>query len=308
MSRLTFCLVVVSLVAGCMQPNLRPNPPAKRQAWEYITVHCQDPRTNNYYTLALPQEYAKCDDKDEQISAAEYEARPRIGAQSPSDTSGTDTPAVSRKISTGTGFVINPTGMILTNDHVIDECTNVTVRFGGSDPLAASIIARDPQNDLALLKMPSWSGTVARFREGGPVRPGDSVVAFGFPLQGRLSSTGNVTTGSVTALAGLGDDARYLQVSAPVQPGNSGGPLLDLSGNVIGVIVSKLTIVRMGAGKIDIPQNVNFAIKTAVARAFLELHNVKIATAPMRTRLDAADVADLARVYTGIIECYATSR
>ena len=85
-----------------------------------------------------------------------------------------------------------------------------------------------------------------------------------------LASGGNVVTGNVTALAGLGDDSRFLQISAPVQPGNSGGPLFDRHGNVVGVVVAKLNALKIASATGDIPQNVNFAIKASVAIAFLD--------------------------------------
>ena len=97
---------------------------------------------------------------------------------------------------------------------------------------------------------------------------------YGFPLTGALASGGNVTTGIVTALAGLADDSRFLQVSALVQPGNSGGPLLDRNGTVVGVIVSKLNALSVASVTGDIPQNVNFAIKASVAAAFLDAQGV----------------------------------
>jgi S1-C subfamily serine protease len=72
-------------------------------------------------------------------------------------------------------------------------------------------------------------------------------VVYGFPLTGALASGGNVTTGNITALAGLGDDSRFLQISAPVQPGNSGGPLLDRNGSVVGIVVSKLNALGVAS-------------------------------------------------------------
>ena len=83
-------------------------------------------------------------------------------------------------------------------------------------------------------------GSAATFRDGQNIRPGDGVVVVGYPLRGLLASNANVTTGTISALAGVRDDSRRLQLTAPVQPGDSGGPLLDLSGNVVGVIVATL--------------------------------------------------------------------
>jgi serine protease Do len=112
------------------------------------------------------------------------------------------------------------------------------------------------------------------------VQQGEDIVVYGFPLAGVLSSGGNVVTGNVTALAGLGDDSRFLQISAPVQPGNSGGPLLDRYGDVVGVVVAKLNALKIASATGDIPQNVNFAIKASVAMAFLDAQRVTMSTTP----------------------------
>jgi S1-C subfamily serine protease len=93
--------------------------------------------------------------------------------------------------------------------------------------------------DLALLKADPPS-SIATFRGGPAPKLGDSVLAFGFPLPGLLSSEGNVSTGILSAMSGLRNDVRFVQISTPVQPGNSGGPLLDSSGHVIGIVVAKL--------------------------------------------------------------------
>jgi TPR repeat protein len=203
----------------------------------------------------------------------------------------------------GTGFVITQSGFVLTNNHVVAQCTEVRARHAG-DPLGTlTSIARDPQNDLALLKLPARFAEPASFREGG-IRLGDAVVVYGFPLVGMLASQGNLTTGSVSALAGLGNDSRMLQISAPVQPGNSGGPLLDSGGNVVGVINSKLNTLRTAAATGDVPQNVNFAIKATVARTFLDANNVDYRTAGAARELKTADVADRAKKFTLLIECW----
>ena len=101
--------------------------------------------------------------------------------------------------------------------------------------MQAFVSGQDATNDLVLLKTELPNLGVASFRFGP--RVGEQVATYGFPLSGLLSSSGNFTLGSVTSLAGLSDDTRVLQTSTPIQPGNSGGPLLDMSGNVIGVII-----------------------------------------------------------------------
>jgi S1-C subfamily serine protease len=100
------------------------------------------------------------------------------------------------------------------------------------------------------------------------------VLVFGYPLAEALSSAGNTTVGNVTALAGVRDDSRFMQISAAVQPGNSGGPALDEAGRLIGVVVSKLNALAIAMITGDIPQNVNFAIKVATLASFLEANGI----------------------------------
>jgi hypothetical protein len=138
------------------------------------------------------------------------------------------------EISTGSGVVIRAQGEILTNAHVVEGCQNITVKLASGISEVGVLVASDEKNDVALVRLKNVTNplpSVAVFREGAPVRPGEAVVALGYPLSGLLSSEANVSVGNVSALAGLHDDSRYLQISAPVQPGNSGGPLLDASGH-----------------------------------------------------------------------------
>ena len=164
-------------------------------------------------------------------------------------------------------------------------------------------MASDTKNDLAVIQTNGRATRAAAFRAGG-VRQGESVVAYGFPLSGAIASTGNVTTGNVSALAGFHDDSRMLQISAPVQPGNSGGALMDMTGAVVGVVVGKLNAAKFMEVTGDIPQNVNFAIKAHVAKGFLESHGVEYETAPKARGLSVADVADAARAFSVRVLCY----
>jgi S1-C subfamily serine protease len=159
---------------------------------------------------------------------------------------------------TGTGFAVSENGHLVTNDHVVAGCGEVRIQLPDRQGASAVAVARDPGNDLALL-MASARLPVPSFGPG--IRAGDSVVAVGFPLHGLLASEASVTTGTVSALAGIGNDARFLQMTVPVQPGNSGGPLLDLQGRVVGIVVGKLDALQVASVIGDIPQNVNFAIK-----------------------------------------------
>ncbi len=207
--------------------------------------------------------------------------------------------------STGTGFFVAEDGSLVTNAHVIADCTNMSVKTDDGSMSTALRIATDTANDLALLrltKLPTKPPRVATLRVGS--RLGEGVEAFGFPHSDVLSTSGNFTLGNVTALTGLHDDIRYFQMSAPVQASNSGGPLLDTSGNVVGVVSAKLDAIKMMVASDDLPQNVNFAIKSAMVAAFLDANRVtyKVGT-PAATPLQSADIADQARAMSGFVVC-----
>ncbi len=142
------------------------------------------------------------------------------------------------------------------------------------------------------------------FRGGRGIRAGDGIIVIGFPLRGILASEANVTSGTVSALAGPRDDRRLFQITAPVQPGNSGGPVLDRSGNAVGVVVGKLNAIRIARATGDIPQNVNFAVSAGTTRAFLDAQDVPYKTAPSTADLSPADVAAKARKFTVLLECW----
>jgi serine protease Do len=213
-------------------------------------------------------------------------------------------PNPNARASTGTGFLVAPE-RVLTNHHVVDGCNRVLLKAPDGRWLGATPPARvDQQLDLALLAVPGLTGPTLAFRQGPAVRRGEGVVVFGFPLAGLLSSDPKLTRGEINGLAGLADNPIHFQVSAEVQPGNSGGPMLDMQGHVTGVVVSKLNAQRVAQRTGDIAQNVNFAVKGEAALAFLQR-----AGAPPRLALStgaersAADIGDIAQRSTLFIRC-----
>jgi S1-C subfamily serine protease len=211
-------------------------------------------------------------------------------------------PPRDKRASTGTGFFVSPRGHVLTNHHVVENCGTITVALEGNVSQSARVIARDSKNDLALLATTGLTpSAIPNLRMG--VRLGESVFVYGFPLAGLLASSGNFTIGNVTAVAGLGDDTTMIQMSAPVQPGNSGGPVFDQYGNVVAVVVSKLNALRIAKVTSDIPQNVNFAIKSPIALGFMEAGNVSASTAASTTKLEGTQIAERARAFTTQIRC-----
>ena len=207
--------------------------------------------------------------------------------------------------SSGSGFVVSrERGFVLTNKHVVRGCGNVKVRFSGGESRPATVRALDPDDDLAIIETRLPNGPSASFRDDPAVRPGDDIVAVGYPLNGLLADQVNVSTGSVNALAGLYNDLHVLQMSAPVQPGSSGGALFDASGNVVGVVVTKLNAKLVADETGDIPQNVNFAVKAAIAREFLRAQGIPFRSAPSTARRSNADVGEIGRQVTVLVECW----
>jgi serine protease Do len=162
-------------------------------------------------------------------------------------------------------------------------------------------VARDKSSDLALIATDLSPPSTAKWRSS--IRQGEDIIVYGFPLAGVLAAGGNVATGNVSALAGVANDERFLQISAPLQPGNSGGPLLDRSGNVVGIVVAKLDALKVASVIGDIPQNVNFAIKASVAAAFLEAHGVTHVESAATPALSTADLSDRAKGLTVQVVC-----
>ncbi len=205
------------------------------------------------------------------------------------DPAATGTPKAS-----GTGFIVTTDGHVLTAYHVVEEATDIIVHTRKLK-FAARLVKADKTNDIALLKIigafaPTPTNATTLLATGtrlnrptskGPLlgvtsnfRPltvatkdgaklGDAVSTLGFPniqIQGREPK---FTRGEINSLAGIKDDARYFQISAPVQPGNSGGPLLDGSGQVIGMVLSRLNDLTLLKATGSVPQNVNYALKSS---------------------------------------------
>jgi S1-C subfamily serine protease len=213
-------------------------------------------------------------------------------------------PKAAKSVSkSGTGFVISASGHIVTNHHVIDGCTDIKGNLGGQPPTALRVVSSDESNDLAVLQGPAATfKDYARIRERS-IRSGDSVVAIGYPFHGLLSSDFTVTTGIVSSLSGIMNDTRMLQISAAIQPGNSGGPLLDTSGLIVGVVSAKLDGLRVARATGNIPENINFAIKTGAIRDFLDNSVVAYETAPAGSELKTSEIANNARAFTLLITC-----
>jgi len=190
-------------------------------------------------------------------------------------------------------------GVGLTNAHVVAGCREASVTgFGG-----ATIVARDTANDLAAIRLRSPTRTVPVMFRRKPLQLGEAVYVLGFPLAGQLDNGLNFTNGLVSSLAGAGNDARHLQTTAPIQPGNSGGPILDKSGALVGITRAKLNefvaLERSGS----LPQNINFGIKADLAASFLRANAIEPNEGGPGPDLEPTDIASNGRTFTFQIIC-----
>lgn len=223
-----------------------------------------------------------------------------------SATASSGTPAVPealRKKEVGTIFVVSKTGHAITNHHITRGCTEL--RIQGRDGVA-KVVTEDLVNDLSLVQIPgALKDTAAITAEPGKLRQGEDIVVFGFPLNAVLSSGGNLTPGVVSALTGLGNNTNQIQITAPIQPGSSGSPVMNKKGEVVGVVSMKLSDSKMAKATGSIGQNVNFAVSGQTLKTFLDTHKVEYRTGGLLSfDKNTADVADEARKWTLVIECW----
>jgi len=170
--------------------------------------------------------------------------------------------------SSGSGTIVSAQGHVLTAAHVVAGATRITV-VTAKGTMPAKVLCIDESNDVAVLKIDGGPFIPVPVAPSRRVRLGQTVATIGFPNTEIQGFSPKVTRGEISSQNGAGDDPRSWQVSVPVQPGNSGGPLLDENGNLIGIIVSKLSF-KAAIATGDLPQNVNYAVKSSYALALLE--------------------------------------
>jgi S1-C subfamily serine protease len=176
--------------------------------------------------------------------------------------------AGTRPESSGTGFFITEDGYLITNEHVAGNGAQVRL-VTEAGLISAKVVKVDAANDLALLKaegkfvpLPLAASRAAKM--------GSTVATVGFPNIGLQGFAPKLAKGEIAALSGAQDDPRYFQISVPVQPGNSGGALVDERGNVVGVVSAKLSARVALATSGALPENVNYAVKSSLLLSFLE--------------------------------------
>ena len=207
-------------------------------------------------------------------------------SKSPTPKSGSDPSLPSRREAqiSGTGFFITEDGYFITNEHVVKQGASVSIRTSAGT-MPAKLVSVDKANDLALLKA---GGKFKALPVGNSstVKLGATVATVGFPNPGLQGFSPKLAKGEIGSLAGVQDDPRHFQISAPIQPGNSGGALVDGRGNVIGVVVATLNQKAAIATSGTLAQNVNYAVKSSYLLTFLE------SVPELFTKLQAANTKD----------------
>jgi serine protease Do len=157
---------------------------------------------------------------------------------------------------------------LISNYHVVKEAARVRL-VTGTGVLAATVVKVDAANDLALLKAAGRFVALSVASSRG-VKLGGTVATVGFPDIGLQGFSPKLAKGDIASLSGVQDDPRYFQISVPLQPGNSGGALVDTYGNVVGIVSAKLSATSALATTGALPENVNYAVKSSLLLSFLE--------------------------------------
>ena len=206
-------------------------------------------------------------------------------------------------ISSGSGFFVNKNGYLVSNYHVVEMCQYVlAVRDG--DLLNVKVVASDITNDLIVGKVEELSNNNFLALSSDGAFLGDNVIAAGFPLAGTLSDNLKVTRGIVSSMSGLNNNYSEYQIDAAVQSGNSGGPLIDASGNVVGVVVAQLNKYKLLQEREIIPENVNFAVKSQNVGVFLSANNIDFVSKDSNKVIQNRVVAKSAEDSTVMLLCY----
>jgi hypothetical protein len=173
--------------------------------------------------------------------------------------------------STGTGFFVSEDGIVLTNAHVVDQASELAVLLRDGRNEAAELLSIDRLNDIAVLRVPTVRGQVKALSLGtsDDLDLGDPIHVIGYPLSSIIGTEPRVTQGIVSAKTGIQDSPNHFQISASIQPGNSGGPVLDKDFRVVGIATYRLNDLAVAQRTGSLPQNVNFAVDIDYASLLL---------------------------------------
>ena len=230
-------------------------------------------------------------------------ARESLGALGGQSESGKGTDGAPDQRATANGFVVSEAGHILTTLHIIEGCTELRI-FGREG--VAKLVAIDRINDLALLQIAGQTKDFARFAPNpSKLKQGAAIVVYS-PQESRLSSGGNLSPGVVSALTGLGDQTGQIQITASLQPGSSGSPVIDKNGRVVGVVSVKFRDLKTALAGGLLTQDVNFAVNAQTVKSFLDLYKVPYTTGAsyFASAKSTSDSPEEGRKWTVLVECW----
>jgi len=213
-------------------------------------------------------------------------------------------PGKTYAVASGTGFFINRSGNVVSNNHVIDSCSSVKLHYKG-DAKPVKVLATDRTNDLSLMKsdfVPDDVFAIAK-KDAGLL---EDIYVAGYPFGKVVSSSVKVTKGVVSALTGIGNNYSNIQIDAALQPGNSGGPIINKKGNVVGVAVAKLDYKKVIKDFGAIPEGTNFGIKSSTVQQFIKANNVNSVSTNFMD-MSTKDIGEKIQKATVYLDCWMTA-
>ena len=199
----------------------------------------------------------------------------------------------------GSGFIVNDDGFVITNVHVVEDCSLITV----GKKIIASIEKADIVNDVAILKINNNGNYTPLKISENDIELGEEIFVAGFPINMILENL-NFTSGLIASEVGLGQNINQFQFTAPIQPGNSGGPIFNAYGGVVGIAVSTASTKKLEEMIGRNIQNINFGIKASTIKSLLKQSDVSISTGNPNWFEGQKNVANIAKTGTVLIQCW----
>lgn len=204
---------------------------------------------------------------------------------------------------TGSGFFITDDGAVLTNWHVVDDCKGISFTPAGGRALVTQLVASERSTDLALLRAPVAPAEAASFRYMQQLERAEEVFVVGYPLHGKVAIKPILTPGYVVDGRNGPRPGRF-SMKIDVRRGNSGGPVLDRAGRVVGVVVAKINTPNVYAATGRLVRDVGIAIRLWVVMGFLRDHDIKVGESSTTPPLSQAEVFAKAHRFVGQVGCW----
>jgi S1-C subfamily serine protease len=212
---------------------------------------------------------------DQVVYGRNYPYTPRVEPRTPTPGRVTErtSPEQTAKKGYGTGFAINDDGVIITSYHVIKNAKQIQVQFQDGTAVPAKVVKKSPNIDIAILKIDTPTPDYLVMDSQPELAVGDHVFTIGFPVEELLGQEPKFTDGAISSLSGIKGEATFMQITVPVHPGNSGGPLLSENGKVVGVIAATIAFQPFMEQTRAMPQNINYAVNGSFVAPLLSSYS-----------------------------------